>query len=94
MIQTIQRRLLVHPEMFLVLKTECYDKGGRILITAVAGFFVFYLILAVFVNFTVISSPAVIACLPVLVFTRGITGLFYSAIPPVSASVVSDKTSP
>jgi outer membrane lipoprotein-sorting protein len=32
--------VLVHPEMFLVLKTEYYDKGGRMLKTAVYGGFV------------------------------------------------------
>ncbi len=72
------------------------DRQGRkkILITAVAGFSVFYLILAVFVNFAVISPPVMIVSLSVLVFTRGIIGLFYSAIPPVSAAVVADKTPP
>lgn len=72
------------------------DIYGRkyILLLAVFGFFISYLLLAIFVNYAVITPPLIIISLLVLVATRLLIGVFYSAIPPVSNALIADKVEP
>ncbi|RBQ27408.1 MFS transporter [Arcobacter sp. CECT 9188] len=72
------------------------DIHGRknILILTISGFFISYLILAIFVNYAVITPPLIIISLLVLIATRLLIGVFYSAIPPVSNALIADKVEP
>ena len=71
------------------------DIYGRkyILLLAVFGFFISYLLLAIFVNYAVITPPLIVISLLVLIITRLSIGVFYSAIPPVSNALIADKVS-
>lgn len=72
------------------------DIHGRknILLLAIFGFFISYLLLAIFVNYAVVSVPLVIVSLLVLMTTRLLIGVFYSAVPPVSNALIADKVAP
>lgn len=68
------------------------DVVGRklILVIGVGGVAISYLILALFIDTAIVSPPAVILSLCVLVLTRGGIGAFYSAIVPVSNALIAD----
>ncbi len=68
------------------------DIVGRkpILIIGVAGVAVAYLILAIFVDYAIVTPPAIFISLAVLLVTRGAIGAFYSAITPVSNALIAD----
>ncbi len=68
------------------------DIVGRkpILVIGVAGVAISYLILAIFIDNAIISPPAVIVSLFILILTRGGIGAFYSAITPVSNALIAD----
>ena len=68
------------------------DIVGRkpILVIGVAGVAVAYLALAIFVDTALLSPPAVIFSLSMLIITRGLIGAFYSAITPVSNALIAD----
>ncbi|ADD68367.1 major facilitator superfamily MFS_1 [Denitrovibrio acetiphilus DSM 12809] len=72
------------------------DRTGRriILLAGTLGFTASYMALAAFVDFALVSPPAVVVTLFILIFTRGMIGLFYSAVPPVSAAYIADKVEP
>ncbi len=72
------------------------DIHGRknILLLTIFGFFISYLLLAIFVNYAVIAVPLVIVSLSVLIVTRLLIGVFYSAVPPVSNALIADKVEP
>ncbi|ADG92204.1 major facilitator superfamily MFS_1 [Arcobacter nitrofigilis DSM 7299] len=69
------------------------DIFGRknILLLSIFGFFISYLLLAIFVNYAVITPPLVIISFIVLIITRLLIGVFYSAIPPVCNALIADK---
>jgi MFS family permease len=68
------------------------DIVGRkpILIIGVGGLAVAYLLLAIFIDFALLSPPAVIISLGVLLLTRGAIGAFFAAITPVSNALIAD----
>ncbi|MDD2640361.1 MAG: MFS transporter [Arcobacteraceae bacterium] len=74
-------------------KSDVYGRK-KVLVFAVIGFSVSYLLLALFINYAVISPPVVIFSLLVLILTRGLMGVFYSAVTPVSNALIADKVSP
>ena len=69
------------------------DKTGRkpILFLGVLGVAIGYFALAVFVDYALISPPVIFISLAVLVITRGIIGVFYAAITPVSNALIADE---
>lgn len=71
-------------------KSDIYGRKN-ILLLAIFGFFISYLLLAIFVNYAVITPPLVIISLLVLIATRLLIGVFYSAVPPVSNALIADK---
>ncbi len=68
------------------------DVVGRkpILVIGVGGVAVSYLALAIFVDNALVSPPAVIVSLLILILTRALIGAFYSSISPVSNALVAD----
>jgi len=68
------------------------DIVGRkpILVIGVAGVSISYFILALFIDSALISPPAVVISLFMLILTRGGIGAFYSAITPVSNALIAD----
>ena len=68
------------------------DIVGRkqILLIGVAGVAISYLALAIFVDMALLSPPALMISLGILVLTRGLIGAFYSAITPVSNALIAD----
>lgn len=68
------------------------DVVGRkpILVIGVGGVAIAYLGLAVFVDNALLSPPAVIISLLLLILTRGLIGAFYAAITPVSNALIAD----
>ncbi|WP_419774582.1 MFS transporter [Halarcobacter sp.] len=74
-------------------KSDYYGRKN-ILVFTIFGFFLSYLFLAGFVNYAMITPPAVIISLSALVFARVMIGVFYSAIPPVSNALIADKVEP
>lgn len=71
-------------------KSDVYGRKN-ILLIAISGFFISYLILAIFINYAVITPPLVIISFLVIMATRVSIGVFYSAIPPVSNALIADK---
>lgn len=69
------------------------DKAGRkpILFLGVLGVAIGYLLLAVFIDNAIVSPPAIIISIGVLIVTRGIIGTFYAAITPVSNALIADE---
>jgi DHA1 family tetracycline resistance protein-like MFS transporter len=72
------------------------DRAGRkpILLVGVAGFGLAYLALAGFVNWAILSPPAIVLSLFALMAARGLIGAFYAALPPVSAAYIADNVPP
>ncbi|MCD4758388.1 MAG: MFS transporter [Arcobacteraceae bacterium] len=68
------------------------DIVGRkpILLIGVFGVAISYLVLAIFIDFAVVTPPLVFISLVVLLVTRGAIGAFYSAITPVSNALIAD----
>lgn len=75
-------------------KKSDYVGRKKILLLGISGFALSYFVLALFVDGALLSPPTVVVSFAALFAIRGIIGLFYSAIPPVSAALVADKTSP
>lgn len=71
------------------------DVVGRkpILLMGVIGVAVFYLILAIYIDISLVSHPAIFISLLILIITRGLIGAFYSAIIPVSNALIADHIS-
>ncbi len=71
------------------------DGRGRkpILIYAIAGFSVSYLLLAVFIDYAVTSSVSMVMALICLAVLRGFIGGFYAAVPTVSSALIADHFS-
>lgn len=68
------------------------DRVGRkdILLIGVFGVAISYLILAIFIDFAIVSPPTVFISLIMLLITRGAISAFYSAITPVSNALIAD----
>ncbi|MGB5919503.1 MFS transporter [Arcobacter sp.] len=71
-------------------KSDIFGRKNILLLT-VFGFFMSYLLLALFVNYAVITPPLVIISFVVLIITRLLIGVFYSAVPPVCNALIADK---
>lgn len=72
------------------------DRVGRkpVLLTALAGFAVVYLAMTLFIDFALRAPPWVWLSVVVLVFTRGVEGLFYAAVPSTAAALIADEAPP
>lgn len=72
------------------------DRLGRkpVLLAGVGGFAGGYMLLALFVLMALPSPPPVLLSLCLLVVARGLLGLFYAAVPPVSGALVADNIPP
>lgn len=70
------------------------DRLGRkpVLLTALAGYAVVYLIMTLFIDAALHTPPPVLTCVLVLVATRAVEGLFYAAVPSTAAALVADET--
>ena len=68
------------------------DKHGRkpILLIAVAGFAVSYLILALFLEYALSTSLSVVVIVAALTLIRGSIGAFYAAIPLSGNALIAD----
>jgi len=68
------------------------DIVGRkpILVIGVSGVAIAYLALAIFIDQALVSPPAIMISLAILVITRGLIGAFYSAVTPVSNALIAD----
>ena len=69
------------------------DKVGRkkVLVLSLTAYAVTYLILAICVEAALIRPPAIALSLALLVGTRALVGLFYAAVPTVTAAAVADQ---
>ncbi|ART79674.1 MFS transporter [Oceanisphaera avium] len=72
------------------------DKVGRkrVLLISLAAYAITYLVLAVSVDFALTSPPAIAVSLAILVGTRALVGLFYAAVPTITAAAVADQVAP
>lgn len=72
------------------------DKVGRkrVLLISLAAYALTYLVLAVAVDFALTSPPAIAVSLAILVGTRALVGLFYAAVPTITAAAVADQVAP
>lgn len=72
------------------------DKVGRkrVLILSLAAYAVTYLVLAISVEAALARPPAIALSLALLVGTRALVGLFYAAVPTVTAASVADQVPP
>lgn len=72
------------------------DKVGRkrVLLVSLAAYAITYLVLAVAVDFALTSPPAIAVSLAILVGTRALVGLFYAAVPTITAAAVADQVAP
>lgn len=72
------------------------DRLGRkpVLLVGVGGFAGGYLVLALFVLLALPTPPPVTLSLCLLILSRGVLGLFYAAVPPVSGALVADNVAP
>lgn len=72
------------------------DHVGRksVLLTALAGYAVVYLIMAIFVDRALAAPPLVVLSVLILVTTRAVEGLFYAAVPSTAAALIADEAPP
>lgn len=72
------------------------DKVGRkrVLLISLAAYAITYLVLALSVDFALNSPPAIALSLAILVGTRALVGLFYAAVPTITAAAVADQVAP
>lgn len=72
------------------------DRVGRkpVLMAALAGFAVVYLAMTLFIDSALRAPPWVWLSVLVLVFTRGVEGLFYAAVPSTAAALIADEAPP
>lgn len=72
------------------------DRRGRkpILVIASAGYVITYLCMAVFLDIALKYSLGAFAILLILIILRGLVGVFYAAVPPVSAALIADAIPP
>lgn len=68
------------------------DRLGRrrVLLTALAGFALSYVFLALFMGFALTAVPLVTISFAGMVLGRTLVGAFYAAVPPICAAVVAD----
>lgn len=72
------------------------DKHGRknILIAGIFGFFVSYIIMSIFLHYTITTkSFSIITILLFFIFARSFMGVFFGAIPATTAANIADLTS-
>lgn len=74
-------------------KSDIYGRRN-ILLIALVGFFISYLILAIFIDYAVVNPPLVIISLTIFTLIRVLNGGFYSAIQPTSSALIADKIEP
>ena len=72
------------------------DRVGRkrVLLISLAAYAATYLVLAISVDAALSRTPALALSLAVLVGTRALVGLFYAAVPTVTAAAVADQVAP
>ncbi|MDX3774732.1 MFS transporter [Chromatiaceae bacterium AAb-1] len=72
------------------------DRKGRkpILVIASAGYVITYLSMAVFLDIALQYPADLLLILLVLIILRGLVGVFYAAIPPVSMALIADVIPP
>lgn len=72
------------------------DRVGRkrVLLISFAAYAMTYLVLAVSVDATLGRPPAIALSLAMLVGTRALVGLFYAAVPTITAASVADQVAP
>lgn len=72
------------------------DRLGRkrVLLIGLGVCAVFYLLLAVYVDFALRQPPMVLLSVVALVLLRGLIGAFYAAVPPTAAALVADRVAP
>lgn len=72
------------------------DRVGRkpVMLTALTGYAVVYLVMALFVDRALAVPPLVLVSVLVLVATRAVEGLFYAAVPSTAAALIADEAPP
>lgn len=72
------------------------DRFGRkpILMIGVAGVGLSYLLLAVYIDFSLSSPPVLWLSVVVLMLCRGLTGAFYASVPTAGAALIADRVEP
>ena len=72
------------------------DRVGRkrVLLISLGAYAITYLVLAVSVDAALGRPPAVALSLAMLVGTRALVGLFYAAVPTITAASVADQVAP
>ncbi len=72
------------------------DRIGRkrVLLIALTGYALIYIVMALFVDVALRQPPAVLLSVAMLVGTRALIGLFYAAVPPTAAALVADTVPP
>lgn len=72
------------------------DRVGRkrVLIISLTAYALTYIVLAVAVDLALSSPPAIALSLAVLVGMRALVGLFYAAVPTITAASVADQVAP
>lgn len=72
------------------------DRVGRkrVLIISLGAYAITYLVLAVSVDVALGSPPAIAVSLAILVGARALVGLFYAAVPTLTAASVADQVAP
>ena len=72
------------------------DRVGRkrVLLISLGAYAVTYLVLAIAVDFALTSPPVIAVSLAILVGTRALVGLFYAAVPTITAASVADQVAP
>lgn len=72
------------------------DRRGRrfVLLTGMLGFAVMYAVLVTFLQFALLSPPAVMVSFLFLVIARGTMGGFYAAVPATANALIADNHAP
>lgn len=72
------------------------DRVGRkrVLLISLGAYAITYLVLAVSVDAALARPPAIALSLAILVGTRALVGLFYAAVPTITAASVADQVAP
>lgn len=66
----------------------------RVLVISLSAYAVIYVLLAVAVDAALASPPAIALSLAMLVGMRALIGLFYAAVPTITAASVADQVAP
>lgn len=72
------------------------DRVGRkpVLLISLSAYALTYLVLALSVDAALTRPPAIALSLVMLVGTRALVGLFYAAVPSITAAAVADQVAP